>query len=359
MFLQEELNKRNVPDILTLNSGEKITSAKQWEQRRHEILELLAHEEYGYSPKGPFNVTSDIISYSEKDYAGKASSTQVRIKVETDEGLFSFPIYQFVPLNVEKPPVLMHIAFRDKAPDSYMPVEEIIDNGFALIMFCYNDITHDKRDDFNSGVATMYSRKKYNWGKIAMWAWAASRVMDYLQTYTRFDLDNVGVVGHSRLGKTALWCGANDTRFKYVFSNNAGCSGDAITRGKTGEHVAEITKNFDYWFCEEYQKYIGNEDEMPFDQHFLVAAVAPRYVYGGAAVDDTWADPYSQFLSYYAASEVYGLLDMKKLSCDDKLPEIGDTFADGDIGYHLRSGEHFFSRYDWNCYMKFIKSKMN
>lgn len=359
MFLNEELKKRNIPDILTLNNGDKVTSASQWEQRRHEILTLLADEEYGHTPKGPFNVTSDIISYNEKDYAGKASSSQVKLKVDTDDGIFTFPIYQFVPLNIEKPPVLLHIAFRDSIPDKYMPIEEIIDNGFALIMFCYDDITLDKRDDFNSGIATMYSRKKYDWGKIAMWAWAASRVMDYIHTSTRLDVNNVGVAGHSRLGKTALWCGANDTRFKYVFANNSGCSGDAITRGKTGEHVAEITKNFDYWFNDEYQKYIGNENAMPFDQHFLVASVAPRHVYCGAALEDTWADPYSQFLSYYAASEVYELLGLKGLSCEDKLPEPGDTFADGDLGYHLRSGGHFFSRYDWNRYMEFMKSKMD
>ena len=347
MFLHEELKKRNVPDILVPNMN--------WEQRRIEILELLAREEYGNSPKGAFNVTSEIVSYSEKDYAGKASSSQVKIKVNTDEGLFTFPIYQFVPNNVEKPPVFLHIAFRDNIPDEYMPVEEILDNGFALVMFCYNDITLDKRDDFTSGVAKMYSRKKYSWGKIAMWAWAASRVMDYLQTYTRLDLDNVAVIGHSRLGKTALWCGANDTRFKYVFANDSGCSGDAITRGKTGEHIADITHHFDYWFCDEYKKYIGNEDALPFDQHFLVAAIAPRYVYCGAAIDDAWADPYSQFLSYYAASEVYESLGMKPLSCADKYPEAGDTFADGDIGYHLRSGSHYLSRYDWGKYMSFMK----
>lgn len=357
MFLREEINKRNIPDILTFNNGAKLTSADQWEARRREIVKLLADEVYGHTPENNFNVSSEIISYSEKDCAGKASYTQVKIKVETDDGIFSFPVYQFIPLNVEKPPVLMQIAFRDEIPDKYMPVEEIIDNGFALIMFCYNDITKDKRDDFSTGVAPMYSRKKYDWGKIAMWAWAASRVMDYLQTYTRLDLNNIGVVGHSRLGKTALWCGANDTRFKFVFANNSGCSGDAITRGKTGEHVAEITKNFDYWFCENYKKYIGNEENMPFDQHFLVAATAPRYVYCGAAVEDTWADPYSQFLSYYAASDVYKLLGLGELSCPDKYPEIGDTFAKGDIGYHLRSGTHYLSRYDWNRYMEFMKSK--
>jgi Dipeptidyl aminopeptidases/acylaminoacyl-peptidases len=350
MFLNEELEKRNIPDILTNTN---------WDQRRIEILDILAREEYGFSPIAPFNVTSEIISYTDKDIAAKVSTSHVKIKVETDEGLFTFPVYQFVPNNVEKPPVLLHIAFRDDIPDQYMPVEEIIDNGFALVMFCYNDITLDKQDNFKSGVASMYSRKKYSWGKIAMWAWAASRVMDYLQTYTRLDLDNVAVVGHSRLGKTALWCGANDTRFKYVFANNSGCSGDAVTRGKTGERVAEITKNFDYWFCDGYKKYIGKEDDMPFDQHFLVASIAPRFVYCGAAVEDTWADPYSQFLSYYSASEVYESLGLKGLSCEDKYPEIGDTFADGDIGYHLRSGSHFLSRYDWNRYMEFMKSKMN
>lgn len=359
MFLREELSKRNIPDILTFADGEKVTLPEQWEKRRLEIVDILSREEYGYAPKAPFNVTSEIVSCKEHNYAGKAVSSNIKIKVGTDAGEFVFPLYQIIPNNIEKSPAFVHIAFRSDVPDMYMPVEEIIDNGFALFMFNYNDISYDGKDGFSSGVAVHYDRKKYSWGKISMWAWAASRVMDYLQTLKSLDLDNIAVTGHSRLGKTCLWCGANDTRFQFIFSNNSGCSGDAVTRGKTGEHVDAITKNFDYWFCSDYQKYVNKEETMPFDQHFLVAAIAPRRVYCGAAAEDTWADPYSQFLSYYAASDVYELLGKKRLSCEDRMPVPGDTYDGGDLGYHLRSGEHFFSRYDWNRYMQYMKNKMN
>jgi hypothetical protein len=186
-----------------------------------------------------------------------------------------------------------------------MPVEEITDRHFALATFCYTDITSDSDDNFTSGIAGFYDRKKYNWGKISMWAWAASRALDYLLTLSDIDGERVAVIGHSRLGKTALWCGANDKRVKFVISNDSGCSGGAITRGKTGERVKEITKNFPYWFCPNYTHYIENENNMPFDQHYLIAACAPRSVIIGTAVEDTWADPFSEYLAAYAASDAY------------------------------------------------------
>ena len=242
-----------------------------------------------------------------------------------------------------------------------MPVEEIIDNGFAVISFCYQDITKDN-DDFTDGLAgVLYEngkRGKNEAGKITLWSWAAQRVMDYAQTLDNLDLNNSIVCGHSRLGKTALLTAATDKRFKFAFSNNSGCCGAALSRGKNGEKIADICSAFPYWFCEEFLNYINNEDKMPFDQHYLAAAIAPRYVYISSAKEDIWADPVSEMLTCVAISEVYERYGEKGFVCADRLPRVGDVFHDGCVGYHLRDGLHYFSREDWNKAMTFVKKHM-
>ncbi len=355
MYLNEEIKKRGLPSLLTFANGTQMTDPNGWELRRAEIIEILAREEYGYMPP-PAPVTYEIISHNKNEYGGKVQFTAVRLKISTPDSVFSFPLNLFIPKSDKRVPLLLHIAFRDDIPDKYMPAEEITDRGFALASFCYTDIASDSNDEFYDGIAGLYDRKIYNWGKISMWAWAASRALDYLSSLSDIDDGQIAVIGHSRLGKTALWCGANDTRVKYVISNNSGCSGGAITRGKTGERVKDITKNFPYWFCPNYKKYADKEEEMPFDQHFLIAACAPRCVLLGTALEDTWADPYSEYLAAYAASEAYRFLNTNGFVCHDREPAAGDIFHQGNIGFHLRAGGHFLSRYDWNRYMDFILS---
>ena len=358
-MLSEKLKERKIPDVLTFSSGDPVKGRAEWGKRRSEILELLSREVYGFSPAPPEKVTCSLLWRNQNAFAGKAVYSMIQIKFNTPKGEFSFPVNLIVPKSLQPVPLFLHIAFRPDIPDSYYPVEEIIDGGFATASFCYNDITMDADDGFTSGIAAMYTgteRKPDEWGKISMWAWAAQRVMDCLQTLDEIDKKRIAVVGHSRLGKTALWCAAQDERFFMGISNESGCSGAAITRGKRGERVKEITDQFPYWFCENYKKYAGNEENMPFDQHFLLAAVAPRYVYVSSAEEDEWADPESEFLSCFAVKDVYQLFGLRGLVTPDKMPKPGTVLHEGKVGYHLRRGTHFFSRYDWQRFMEFVKA---
>jgi len=353
----ETINGLNLPELMRFTDGTPVT-ADNWEARREEILEVFRCHEYGHTPKGPFTVTSEILKTDERAFASKAPQTDVKLSVTSDEGSFDFPITQLIPKCTHKVPAIVYINFRPNIPDRCYPAEEVIDREVAVFRIYYNDISEDKKGD-ESGVWGTFDRTKYDWGKIGMWAWACSRVRDYLETLSDvIDLDNVAVLGHSRLGKTALWCAANDTRFKYAFVCNAGCSGDSITRGKDGEHVARIYSYFPHWFCPKYEEYSDNEDAMPFDQHWLVASVAPRYVIGGGAVEDTWADPLFQYLCMRAASPAYEALGLKGFVSPDRMPVPGDTFFEGEIGYFLREGTHYLSRYDWNRYIDFMYEKM-
>ena len=340
----------------------KISNGTDWEERRKEIVDLLLEEEYGYMPVMHNNLSWEIISENTNFCAGKATLSKVILTAEFGEKSFSFPVYTVIPNTNAKHPFFVHINFRDNVPDQYMPSEEICDRGFAVISFCY----HDASVDYKAGNSEGYSeglndilfegieKDKNHCGKIMMWSWAASRAMDYAQSLDCLDFTKAAVVGHSRLGKTALLTGALDTRFTHVISNDSGCSGAAISRNKRGESIKDILNTFPYWFSENYKKYIDNEEKLPFDQHFLVAASAPRKVYVASAIEDEWADPVSEFLSCYAASEVYEELGMTGLVCPDRLPKAGESFHDGNIGYHLRYGTHYLSREDWNEFMNFL-----
>ena len=328
---------------------------------RDEMLEILRREEYGYLPPKPDRMEWKVQENCIPSFcAGKVTAQRVELTVYPGDTPFTFPFIAVIPKAKEPCPFFIHINFRPDVPDRYMPTEEITDNGFAVLSFCYNDVTSDNGDFTNGLAGILYpngKREPTDPGKIALWAWAAQRVLDYAAQEPRLDMSRAMVCGHSRLGKTALLCGATDERFFLAYSNNSGCSGAAITREKTGERVEQITRNFPYWFCENYKKYIGKESDMPFDQHYLIASIAPRYTYVASALEDSWADPTSELLSCVAATPAYESHGLAGMICEDRLPVAGDEYHEGCIGYHLREGLHYFGREDWNKLMKFVKGK--
>ena len=277
---------------------------------------------------------------------------------------FSFPFHYTLPTHGRPVPAFLHVNFRDAVPDRYMPVEEILDNGFAVVSFCYKDVTSDD-GDFDNGLAgaVFHGRERggSDPGKIALWSWAASCVCDFMQTLPELDPEHFAIIGHSRLGKTALLTGALDPRFRYVVSNDAGCSGDAPMRGKTtgNERVLHITSRFPFWFCPNYPAYADKEETAAFDQHFLLALSAPRFLLTGSAELDVWADPPGQYLSAVAAGKVWELYGIEPGLPADRFPTVGAELASGAIGYHYRPGAHFLSRSDWGAYMRFICAKID
>jgi hypothetical protein len=175
-----------------------------------------------------------------------------------------------------------------------------------------------------------------------------------LEKLEGIDPKGLMVVGHSRLGKTALWAGANDERFGLVVSNNSGCGGAALSRRVYGESVARINTSFPHWFNRNFRKYNDREDQMQFDQHQLIAAIAPRPVYIASASNDKWADPLGELLSGYHASSAYRLHGKQGLDTQE-LPAVNTPIGDGAIGYHLRQGDHDLLLYDWQQFMVFAK----
>lgn len=324
-----------------------------WPARRAELTEIMKKEVYGYPPEKPLRMTAEAEAVNYTFCAGNATLENVKLTVTLPEGQFTFPFKAAIPAGEGPWPFFVLINFRPEVPDRYLPVEEIIDRGYAVLSLYYNDVAFDGEDGFEGKLAGML-KKEDRCGKIGLWAWAASRVLDWALEDPRLDGEKAAVIGHSRLGKTALVAGALDERFAAVISNDSGCSGAAISRNKAGERIDTITRVFPYWFNESYPQYTDNERNMPFDQHFLLAAAAPRALLVGSAEQDLWADPDSEYLSCCAVSHVWEALTGKGFVHPDRLPVPGDTFQEGNISYHLRRGAHYLSREDWNRYMDFL-----
>ena len=384
-----------LPDPLLTADGRRVGTAREWQEvRRPEILELFRSQMYGRRPGPPRELRSRVASVDPGALGGAAVRKEVSLYFSPKHDRPRMDLLIYLPASGSGPvPAFLGLNFSGNhsvhpdpgisLPETWMrpskvegavvenratelgrgtlsrrwPVEKIIGRGYALVTAYYGDIDPDYHDEFRNGVHPLYYRPGQTrpdadeWGAIAAWAWGLSRALDYLATDPGIDQDKVAVLGHSRLGKTALWAGAEDERFALVISNNSGCGGAALSRRRFGETVARINQVFPHWFCGNFKQYGGREETLPIDQHLLVALMAPRPVYVASAVEDRWADPRGEYLSARHAGPVYALLGLPGLP-GDSMPEVNQPLM-GTIGYHIRSGRHDVTGYDWDRYLDF------
>jgi len=389
---ESQVPEYKLPDVLTCQNGKKVKTEKTWfKKRRPEILKLFTNEVYGKVP-GQLAI-SEVKVWESADNAlnGLARRKQLSLFFRKGERNLEVNVLMYLPKTMEKVPVFLAYNFtgnhticsdphirlteswvannpsvgivnnqvteQSRASDSQSwPVEEIIKAGYGLVTLYYGDIDPDK-DDFSDGIQPFFYREGQTypesdeWGSIAAWSWGLSRVMDYLDIEPLVDSKKVVVLGHSRLGKTALWAGAIDQRFAIVVSNESGCGGAALSRRKFGETVEAINTQFPHWFCSNFHEYNDKEELLPVDQHMLLALIAPRPLYVASAEEDKWADPRGEFLSAKYASAVYELLGLEGLPVNE-MPEVNHPVM-GTIGYHIRSGKHNLTPYDWQQYILF------
>lgn len=364
-----------IPDVLTTISGVKIDNSVDWEKyRRKEIINLFEEYVYGVRdierPEG--------LSFKVKKEYTLCGMRCKEIEGKFDEFSFSFTLY--MPKKAENPvPFFVFVAHEfienayklDEAGnlvleggDKTVPFKNITDRGFGIAFMPTRNIYRDWeiRANFRQGVfkavKPMGGRKDNSWATISAWAWGASRVLDYLETDDDADSFNTAVMGHSRGGKTALWAAATDVRFKLAVSNNSGCMGAALLRGKDGEHVKHI--NMTDWFCKNFQAFNEHEEMLPVDQHMLLSLIAPRYIYVTSSVLDDWSDPQAEFKACCMANDVYRLYGcMKGIVTPTDKPELNVAYQEGHIAYHMKEGDHSLTYFDWEKVMDYFEKIIN
>lgn len=363
-YVEEKVPSYILPDPLITLSGEKITTAGQWlRYRRPEITELFTTHVYGRVPRTPYKITFNTVNVDKNAVGGAATLKQVDVNIEAAGRNLIIHLSLFTPNSVKKAPVFLLIC--NRAPDNidpsrkikseFWPVEEAIARGYGMAAFHNADVDPDNYDGFKNGIHGILDtepRSNDSWGTLAAWAWGASRCLDYLVTDKDVDNKKIAVVGHSRGGKTALWAGALDQRFSMVIPNESGCGGSALARRKYGETLEIINKGFPHWFCLNYRKFNGKEEDLPVDMHMLMALIAPRALYVAAAADDLWGDPKGSYLSLYHSLPVYRLFD-KKVNLENFVPPLNKQIISGKTGFHIREGEHNLKLFDWNLFMDF------
>jgi len=356
-----------LPDPLVASDGTAVKTAEKWKNaRRAEILELFRTNVYGRVPTTGYEKSFEVTHEDPKAMNGAATLRQVAIRIVRGSRALVIRVNLFLPNQAPRPvPAFVLICNRGpenidatrQAKSEFWPAEEGIAHGYAMAAFLNSDVDPDRHDGFRDGIHGLLDeapRPADAWGTIAAWAWGASRVLDYLETVPQINARQVAVIGHSRGGKTALWAAAEDERFAMAVSNDSGCGGASLSRRRFAgrEQVARIVSSFPHWFCSNFTKYANREDELPIDQHELVALIAPRAVAVGSAAEDLWADPRGEFLSVVNAAPVYALLGHKALGTQN-MPPIGGAI-DGDAAhYHLRAGKHNLTLADWQPYWMF------
>ncbi|MBR5026269.1 MAG: hypothetical protein IKX48_14495 [Victivallales bacterium] len=370
-YFEDKVPSYELPPLLKDDDGQPITTVAQWTARRAKLLDLFRNELYGYSPERPKDEWFDVAKIDRKAMDGAATLKLVNIHLGAQPEAPVIHLNLFIPNNRTKPaPAFLLICNRDrsnidptrKIKSDFWPAEQIVARGYAAASFFNGDVAPDKYDGFTTGIHAYLqnpaARKFNSWGTIAAWAWGGSRVMDYFETDPDIDEKHCAVTGHSRGGKTALWCGAQDERWALTISNCSGCSGAAIARRRFGESLKVIQNAFKHWFCGNYRKYIDREDDLPFDQHELVALVAPRAVYVTSADEDLWADQRGEWLAVHEAAPVWKLFGRKGLPSDIMPPLDKPLIGDG-MGYHIRTGEHNYKVFDWNAHMDLADREFN
>jgi len=364
----------DVPELLRLSDGRPVDSVAVWErERRPELLKLFTDRVFGRRPEEkPRQMSFDSLGADESILGGKGVRRRVRVTSVGSIGTNSFDLTLYLPATAraQKPvPAFVMVCLTPEtancAPEKggdlveSWPIADILARGYATVGFHKDQLSPDMEHGKLLGVFSAYeTRKPYRgmgrWGTISAWAWGASRVMDYLVTLPEIDSRHVAIVGHSRGGKTALWAGVTDERFALVCSNDSGCGGAKLNHVDLpdSEHVAQIVSRFPYWFAPNYTLYANREREIAFDQHELLALVAPRLLCVNSASEDKWAGPYGEFLSAKLASPVWELYGRQGL-VGDAFPEPDGSLTGGSVAYHLRKGVHHIMRWDWDRYLDF------
>lgn len=390
-YTEAKVGTYTLPDPLTMASGEKVTDARAWrERRRPEILRLVEENQFGRAPARPADMTFDVFDKGTPAYDGKAVRKQVTIYFSKDKSDHYVDLLVYLPAKVTGPvPLLLQIGWgpnniavtdkgvkvgrawnaktKTRTPATEgrplggpLNVVQLVDRGYGVATFNYSDIDPDSLDSLAHGIRARYLKNGQNepgvdeWGSISAWAWGISRIVDYFETDAQIDAKRIGLTGASRLGKTSLWAGARDERIALVIASVSGEGGAALSRRNYGETIAHLVAptRFPYQFARNYSKWAARPNDAPYDAHFIVSLLAPRPLLLQTGYTDKWSDPYGEFLAARAATPVYELLGKQGIDKPSQ-PRLGEPMMN-DLGYLMHDGGHGVIAADWPVFLDFM-----
>lgn len=365
----------DLPALLVTAAGERVTTPEQWRNvRRPEILGLFSNLIYGRVPEpaSPVQQEFEVVDEDREFMGGLATRKDVKIRLSNKNGEISMHFLVFVPNDAPKPvPAFFKHSFNNTQGRDFdasetrpgllrngWPLGQMFERGYGFCAVYQKDLVGHNEVEFLKSIHRLFYPegqsfpKASEWGVLSACAWGAMRGMDYLEVDDDIDQTRVAIMGHSKMGKATLWTAAQDERFALAISAQSGCAGAALWRRKSGETLKKMVTRFPYWLCRNAWKFVEQEDDLPVDQHMLLACIAPRPVYVHSGVEDTWADGRGEYLSAYHASEVYELLGGVGLK-NEESPAVGEPIIESDVGYHIREGGHSIEPWDWERFMDF------
>ena len=391
-------------DPLVMRDGRAVTTATMWwRERRPEIVRLFEENEFGRTPENAKRVPLRVKVVERDPHALGGAAIREQVDLYFTDKLADGPkmrMLLYLPAHAKgRSPVVLGLNFTGNStvvndpgvlqtpvwkkgegaggPTLTLPeektrgtqaakwqVERVVGRGYGLATIYYGDIEADFKDASETSVRRLFlpaGRTAFEpdeWGAFGAWAWGLSRAVDYLVTDRLVDAGRIAVTGHSRLGKAADWAAAQDSRIVVMLSTESGHGGQSIQRRALGETVGHLEDSFPYWFCGNYARWVGKDQEIPVDGNLLLALIAPRPVYVASAVGDEWSDPKGEFLSAVSASRVYRLLGKQGLAADTAMPGVDEPIGlMGSVAYHDRAGVHDVTAFDWEQYLKFLDER--
>ena len=381
-------------DPLQSSAGPAIKTQADWQHERAGNLALLQREMYGFTPGGDLHLLVIAKDRSDEALGGKAVRWQVTLAPSDAEGAPAIHLLVYLPAHASAPvPVFLGLNYAGNQsitadPSVHLgtvwiadpqnrlvlrpqiateasrgesrsewPIDLLLQRGYGFATVYDGDL----EPDFDGGAAHGFRSlpqlaqpgvpADQRWAAIGVWAWGLSRSLDALAAIPGVDRQNVIVIGHSRLGKAALWAAAQDTRFAAAISNESGKGGAALMRRNFGETIEHLNVRFPYWFDQRFRKYTGKQQDLPFDSSLLLALIAPRPLFVASAAGDASLDATGEFLATKAAGPVYQLYGNVGVPTGS-MPPLGDVIGRR-LRYYVRAGKHDMTSEDWSKYLNF------